>query len=191
MITQALQFLVDTLLGLATLAFLLRFYLQYMAAPFHNPFSQAIVSLTNFAVRPVRKVVPAFGRLDSSTFLLAFITQIIMQTATLWLHDFPLLVADGEAYLALLGLALVGLVKYSIYIFLYAVLLQAILSWVNPYTPMAPVLDSLTRPLLHPLRGIMPKAGAIDLTPLVLFILAELLLMLLVAPLEHALLRSF
>jgi len=188
---QAAEFLLDTLLGLFTLTLLLRFYLQLVAAPFHNPLSQAVVALTNFAVRPTRRAIPAWGGLDSASLLLAFVTQLLLQLGTLWLRDFPLLVADGQAYAAVLGLALLGMIKLSIYIFLYAVLLQAILSWINPYTPLAPTLDSLTQPLLRPLRRYLPATGSVDLTPLLVFILAELLLMLLVVPLEQQLLRLF
>ncbi|MBU3735694.1 MAG: YggT family protein, partial [Methylobacterium sp.] len=176
MFTGAAEFLLNTLLGLFTLALLLRFYLQLTAAPFHNPFCQAVVALTNFAVRPLRRLLPAWGWLDTASLLLAFVAQLALHLATLWLRDFPLLVADAPVFPALLGLAGISLVKLSIYIFMYGVLLQAILSWVNPHTPLAPVLDSLTRPLMRPLRRRIPLAGGIDLTPLVVFIAAELLL---------------
>ena len=75
--------------------------------------------------------------------------------------------------------------KLSIYIFLFAVFMQAILSWVNPYTPMASVLDALTRPILNPLRQRIPLAGGIDLSPLIVFICAQLLFILLIWPLEQ------
>lgn len=191
MFAHAVQFLLETLLGLMTLSFLLRFYLQLTEAPVHNPLSQAVLALTNFAVRPLRRFVPAWRRLDTSTLLLAFFVQLLQYLAMLWLNDFPIMVADDQAYAGLVGLATLGIVKFSIYIFLYAVLLQAILSWINPHTPLAPVLDSLTRPLLRPVRSLMPRTGAIDLSPLLVFILAELLLMLLVLPLEHQIMRLF
>jgi YggT family protein len=184
MLSNALEFLLNTLLGLFTLALLLRFFLQLVAAPFHNPVSQAVIALTNFAVRPARRIIPSWGWLDSASLILALLTQLVLQMSVLWLRDFPLLVADGQVFAAMLALALLSLLKLSIYIFLYGVLLQAILSWVNPYTPLTPVLDSLTRPLLKPLRRIMPAMGGVDLTPLAIFIVAELMLMLLVAPLE-------
>ena len=191
MLAQALEFLFGTVLGLFTLALLLRFYLQLTAAPFHNPFCQAVVALTNFAVRPLRRVLPAWGWLDSASLLLALLSQLLLQLTVLWLRDFPLLVADAPVLPALLGLAALSLVRLSIYIFMYGVLLQAILSWINPHTPLAPVLDSLTRPLLRPLRRRMPLLGGIDLSPLVVFIAAELMLMLLVMPLEMQLSRLF
>jgi YggT family protein len=191
MFSNALEFLLNTLLGLFTLALLVRFYLQLVAAPFHNPVSQAVVALTNFAVRPARRIIPSWGWLDSASVLLALLTQLVLQVGVLWLRDFPLLVADGQVFAAILALAVLNLLKLSIYIFLYGVLLQAILSWVNPYTPLTPVLDSLTRPLLRPLRRIMPAMSGVDLTPLAVFIAAELMLMLLIAPLEMRLQSLF
>lgn len=191
MLTQALEFLFDTLFSLLTLAFLLRCYLQLTGAPFHNPLSQSIVALTNFAVRPVRRLVPAIGWLDTASLLLAFCTQLALQLIVLWLHDFPLLVADSQVFLALLGLASLGVIKLTLYLFLYAVIIQAVLSWINPHAPFAPVLDSLTRPLLRPLRRHMPYTSGVDLSPLVVFIVVQLLLMLLVAPLETRLLHLF
>lgn len=191
MINNALSFLLHTLLGLFTLAVLLRFYLQLTGAPFQNPASQAVVALTNFAVKPLRRIVPGWRGLDLSTLLLAFVGQFLLQLGLLWLHDFPLMVAGHVVWGVLLGLAAVGVLKLSIYIFLYAVLLQAILSWVHPYTIITPVLNALTNPLLRPLRKRIPTAGGIDLTPLIVFIVAEMLLIILVAPLEQQLLRVF
>lgn len=191
MIINALEFLLQTILGLFTIAVLLRFYLQLTGASFQNPVSQAVVALTNFAVKPLRRLIPSWGGLDSSTLLLAYFSQLLLQLGTLWLRDFPLMVAGYSIWLALLGLALTGLLKLSIYIFLYAVFLQAILSWVNPYTVITPALDALTRPLLKPLRKRVPTAGGIDLTPLVVFIGAELLLILIIAPLEQQFLQMF
>lgn len=191
MFAAALEFLLDTLLGLLTLAFLLRCYLQLTGAPFHNQFSQSVIALTNFAVRPVRRFVPAIGWLDTASLLLALLTQLLLQLAILWLRDFPIMVAGSQIALALLGLACLGVVKLTLYMLLYAVIIQAILSWINPRTPLAPVLDSLTRPFLRPLRRHMPGTAGIDLSPLVVFIAVQLLLMLLVAPLESRLLHLF
>jgi YggT family protein len=185
MIANALLFLLQTLLGLFTLAVLLRFYLQLTGAPFQNPASQAIVALTNFAVKPLRRIIPSWRKLDLSTLLLAYFSQFLLLLATQWLRDFPLLVAGQAVWAVLLGLALIEVFKLSIYIFLFAVFMQAILSWVNPYTPMTSVLDALTRPILNPLRQRIPLAGGVDLTPLIVFICAQLLFILLIWPLEQ------
>lgn len=191
MFANAFEFLLDTLLGLLTIAFLLRCYLQLTGAPFHNPFSQSVIALTNFAVRPLRRIVPALGWLDTASLLLALLTQLTLQLAIIWLRDFPLLVAGYQIFLALLGLAALGIIKLTLYLLLYAVIIQAVLSWINPHTPLAPVLDSLTRPFLRPLRRHMPTTAGIDFSPLIVFIVVQLLLMLLVAPLESRLLHLF
>jgi len=191
MLATALEFIFDTLLSLLTLAFLLRCYLQLTGAPFHNPLSQGIVALTNFAVRPLRRLVPAIGWLDTASLLLAFLTQLALQLLVLWLRDFPLFVAGSQVFVALAGLAALGVIKLSLYLFLYAVILQALMSWINPHAPFAPVLDSLTRPLLRPLRRRMPYTAGVDLSPIVVFIVIQLLLMLVVAPLEYRLLHLF
>jgi len=185
MIANALLFLLQTLLGLFTLAVLVRFYLQLTGASFQNPASQAIVALTNFAVKPLRRVIPSWRKLDLSTLLLAYFAQFLLQLGIQWLRDFPLLVAGPAVWGAILGLALIGVFKLSVYIFLFAVFIQAILSWINPYTPISSVLEALTRPILNPLRKRIPMAGGIDLSPLVVFICAQLLFILLIWPLEQ------
>jgi len=191
MITNALQFLLHTILGLFTIAVLLRFYLQLTNAPFHNPVSQTVVALTNFAVRPLRRIIPSWGRLDLSTLLLAYISQLILDIGIQLTRDFPLMVAGYEVWFAIAGLALLGVIKFTIYIFLYAVILQAILNWFNPHTIITPALNAVTRPVMQPVQRLVPRVNGIDLSPLVIFILAELLLILFVTPLELQLLRLF
>jgi YggT family protein len=191
MITNALQFLLHTVLGLFTIALLLRFYLQATNAPFHNPVSQAVIAITAFAVKPLRRIVPSWGKLDLSTLVLAWFSQFLLYLGLLLSQDFPLLVAGHMVWIALAGLALVGILKFSIYIFLYAVILHAILSWLNPHTAITPALNALTRPVMLPVQRHVPRLGGIDLSPLVIFILAQLLLILIVTPLELQLFRLF
>lgn len=191
MINSALSFLLETLLGLFIIALLLRFYLQLTRAPFQNPVSQALISFTNFFVKPLRRIIPGWGGMDIATLLLAYSCELLLQFGLLWLSDFPISVAGDGIWAALPGLALVAILKITIYIFLYAVFLQAILSWVNPYTPISTALDALTRPVLRPLRKLMPATSGFDLTPIVVFIIAGLLLRLFIAPLETQFLRLF
>lgn len=187
MLAQALYFVLETLLGLLSLALLLRFYLQLTNAPFHNPISQAVVAVTNFMVRPTRRVVPSIAGMDISTILLAYIAQFLLRLAGLWLDGYPIAVAAGTIYTALLGLALVSLLQMSVYIFLYAIIIQAVLSWINPHNPATAVLDSLTRPVLNPIRRLIKPMGGLDLSPLVVFVIAQLVLMLVIAPIERQL----
>jgi YggT family protein len=193
LLNNALLFLLQTVLGILTLLFLLRFYFQLTKVSFQNQAAQMIVSLTNFAVKPMRRLMVTLrnlgiAKLDISTFLLAYITQLLLTVLTLWLKDFPLLIAGNSIWLTILSVALIGVISMSITIFLYAVLIQAILSWVNPHTPIAPILNNLTHPILYFLRRFIPPAGNVDLSPLIFIIAAQLLLVTILIPLENSLL---
>ena len=191
MLTNALVFLLNTLLGLMTLAFLLRFYLQATNAPFRNPLSQAVVTVTDFAVIPVRRLLPSMFKLDTSTLALAFLTQLLLQFSLQYLNGFPFALAGNSIWLGLAGLSALHVANLSVDLFLYAIIAQALLSWVNPYTPIAPVLDALTRPILNPIRQLIPSPNGLDLSPLVAILAAQLLQMLVFSPLETAVTKLF
>lgn len=190
MINNVIIFLLEAILGLLSIAFLLRFYFQLTRASFNHPFAQLIVTVTNFAVKPLRRMIPSLGKIDVSTVLLAYLTQWFLNLATLLLQGFPVFVAGNAVWLVTLGLALLAVIEISISIFMYAVLIQAVLSWVSPHTPVAPFLNSLTYPVLIPFRRYVPPAGNFDLSPLVFIILAQLLLTTILIPLENTLLAS-
>lgn len=189
MLIQAVQFLLDTLFGLFALAVLLRFYLQLLRAPFRNPFSQFVAALTDFAVKPLRRVIPGLFGLDLASLLLAWLTEFVLLLALYWLGGFSLISAEPSVFLAVAFLAVVKLLKISIYIVLGAVFIQAILSWVNPHTPLTPVLNSLANPFLQPVRRMVPLVANVDLSPLVVLLIGELLLMVPIAWLETLAMR--
>ena len=191
MLTNALVFLLNTLLGLMTLAFLLRFYLQATNAPFRNPLSQAVVTVTDFAVIPVRRFLPSMFKLDTSTLVLAFLTQLLLQFSLQYLNGFPFALAGNSIWLGLAGLSALHVANLSVDLFLYAIIAQALLGWVNPYNPIAPVLDALTRPILNPIRQLIPSPNGLDLSPLVAILAAQLLQMLVFSPLETAVTKLF
>ena len=185
MLTNALAFLLQTILGLLVLAFLVRFFLQLTRTSFQNPLAQAIISVTNFAVKPLRRILPSWRNIDLSTLILALATQWLLQLGLLSLQDFPLLVAGNLVWFILFGLAVVSIIKLSIYIFIGAVLIQAVLSWVSPYSPISPMLNSFTSPVLRPLRQFFTAANGLDFSPLVFTIVAQLLIITIVVPLEN------
>ncbi|ACT47539.1 YggT family protein [Methylotenera mobilis] len=190
MLNNAILFLLQAVLSILTFAFLLRFYLQLTKAPFQNQLAQLIVTVTNFAVKPLRRVLPSIGKIDLSTLVLAYLTQLVLSICSLWLKGFPILIAGHTVWVVIFGVALIGIVSISLSIFLYAVLIQAILSWVNPHTPIAPVLNSLTYPVLRIFRKYIPPAGSFDLSPLAFIITAQLLLTTILIPLENNLLST-
>jgi YggT family protein len=191
MLTNALVFLLNTLLGLMTIVFLLRFYLQATNAPFRNPLSQAVVKATDFVVIPVRRIVPSMFKLDTSTLVLAFLTQLLLQFSLQYLNGFPFELSGNSIWLGLTCLSVLHVANLSVDLFLYAIIAQALLSWVNPYTPIAPVLDALTRPILNPIRQLIPSPNGLDLSPLVAILAAQLIQMLVFFPLEMTVTKLF
>jgi YggT family protein len=184
MLDQALRFIVDTVFAIVTYAFLLRFTMQWLRAPFRNPLGQAVVALTDWAVKPVRRVVPGYKGLDGSTLVLAWLAQFAWLVA---LHLLSAFGFDGVAAVTLALLACVDLVKAALWLLIIVVFLQAILSWTAPDGPLAGVLNALTFRFLAPIRRMIPPlGGTLDLSPLILIVIAQLALMLPVRWLEGA-----
>ena len=186
MLTQAAQFILETILNLLTLAALLRFYLQLVRAPFNHPFSQFVSAVTDFAVLPLRRIIPGFRGWDVASLVLAFLLQLLLLLSVLALLGFPFAVATPQAFFGILFLSVIKLVKLSIYILMGAVLVQAILSWVNPYNPLAPLLNALTRPFLRPIQRVVPLIANVDISPLILFFICQLIVTFPLAWLESA-----
>jgi YggT family protein len=190
MIEAALKFLIQTLGNLFVIAVLLRFMMQLFRVPFRNPFAQFIVALTDFAVKPLRRVVPGLWGLDWACLVLAWLVELVVVMAGYWLDGFPFALAGGKIWPVMMGLAAVKLLSLTVYLIIGLTLIRAVLSWVNSDTPLVPVVYTLTEPFLRPLRRVVPMISNIDLTPLVLFILCQLVLMVPLLALERALLGS-
>jgi YggT family protein len=201
MIAQALAFLVDTLGTLLIVALLLRFWLQAARAPFNNPLSGLLASVTNWGVKPLRRVVPGLWGLDLATLLLAWLVAwalniVLSLIDPRLLLDFAGSVGPGPAGVgASVGVsavaALVQLVRLFIYMMIAALIVQMLLSWMNPHSPMAPLLDLLLRPFLKPLQARIRPVSGFDLSPLVLLILCQLALILVVGSLARVMLMLF
>ncbi len=190
MLTDALQFLLRIFCELFASAFWLRFYMQWARVPFHNPFAQFIVRVTDFAVRPVRRLLPGLFGLDLASLALFYAAELVAQLGLHWLDGYPFLVAGLKVLPGFLLLALAAAAKLAVYILMGLILIQAVLSWVNPFSPHAAVFYALARPCLAPLQRIVPPISGVDLSPLIAFVLMQLLLIVPVAALgrwAHAL----
>jgi len=191
LITSALSFLVDTAFGLFIVALLLRFYLQWARAPYRHPLAEFLGALTDFAVRPARRVIPGLWGLDLATLVLAWLAQFVELAIVLYLKGYQLGSQAGLAFAAVALMAAVALVKLMLYIVMVTVIVQAVLTWINPYSPVMPLLNSLTRPFLRVFRRFVPPIGNVDLSPLFVVIVCQLLLMVPVAYVEAAITRLF
>ncbi|TXI29551.1 MAG: YggT family protein [Nitrosomonas oligotropha] len=177
MSNQILIFLVDTILGLLSLALLLRFYFQLLRVPYYNSVSQFLIAVTDFIVRPARRFIPGWAGIDLSTLVLAWLLECII-IASMYMvqgHDFEINIVTSLGVMGLLGI--VEIIKTTLYIVLIMIIMQAVLSWVNPHSPLAPLLESFTRPFLAVFRKRIPPVANVDLSPLFVLILIQVLLM--------------
>lgn len=151
-------FLIDIIFQLYATALLIRLLLQWVRADFYNPVSQFIVKITNPPVIPLRKIIPGFGGIDIATLLLAFLVLAI-KTMLVYQTIEPLavgIIAIGQTLIL------------AISIFLYSIIIQAILSWVNPdpYNPIVALLNSLTFPVLKHFKRLVPPISGMDISPI-------------------------
>ncbi len=182
---DALRFLINTVFGLVVYTALLRFIMQWLRAPFRNPLGQATIALTDWAVKPMRRIVAGRAGYDWASLLVAWIAQVLWLVALIALAA-PLW--NGSLVGFVVAMALLELLKAALWIMIGAIFIQAILSWVAPDGPLAGVLNALTFRVLAPIRRVVPPiGGSLDLSPLIAIVLAQLILMLPVAWLEGAL----
>lgn len=178
-VANPIEFLISTLFSLYILAVLLRFLLALVRADFYNPVSQFLVKATNPVLIPLRRVIPSAGKVDTS----ALVLMLALQMAALGLIA---LLRDGDtSFTALLILSIAELLGLVLNVFLFAILIQVIMSWINPgaYNPAVSLLYSITEPVLRPCRRLIPPFSGIDLSPLVALIGIQLVKMLLLPPL--------
>lgn len=167
MFAQLLITLVQTLSDLLTGLFLLRFFMQWMRVPFRNPLGQFVIAATDWAVLPARRLIPGVLGLDVASVLMAWLMQMSLLGVVALLSDHwsTLLLVQG----------LIETVRVLIYMVIGLVLLQAVMSWISPHAPLAPVVNALTQPLLAPLQRFIPPLGGVDLSPLALLLILQVL----------------
>lgn len=183
---QIADFLLSTLFQLYIALILLRFLLQWARADFYNPLSQFIVKVTSPLLRPLRRIIPGWGGLDVACLLLAYLVTLV-QVALVGAHIAPynfLGLLDGQMMgpVSLLLVSLLDLITLAIGLYMIAIVIQAIASWVSPgnYNPALTLLYSLTEPLLRPARRLLPPIAGLDLSPILVLLALQVTKMLLV-----------
>ena len=166
-LSLALVFIINAVTSLYLLVLLLRFWMPWLRADFRNPLAQGILRITSPLVIPVRRIVPSFGRLDTATILVAFVVQYL----TIVLLLLILKTSAGMGPIAVT--ALVKLTVLSVYLFVYAIFIRIILSWISPgsYNPATTIITTLTEPVLRPIRRLIPAMGGFDISPIFAIIL--------------------
>jgi YggT family protein len=176
--TSPLEFLITTLFSLYILAVMLRFLLGAVRADFYNPISQFLVRITNPLLLPLRRIIPGIGKYDTASLVLLLILQLISLVVIVLLRG------GDIAFINLLAAAVIKIILLMINVFIFAIFVQVILSWISPgtYNPVNALLNSLTSPVLGPIQRIIPPVSGMDLSPLFALIGLQVLKML-VAPL--------
>jgi YggT family protein len=174
---QAIYFLVDSVASFFAALFVLRFLMQACRVSFGGPFGHFVVTLTNWAVKPLRRAIPGVAGFDWASVVAAYVLLLVPALLVFVLFGAPGAVDAPVFWLSVLMRGLISLLRLVVYVYIGALILQAVLSWINPYSPLAGPADQLTRPLLAPIRSVLPPLSGIDLSPLVAILLLQVVLM--------------
>lgn len=170
--SQIAVFLIDTIFTLYIATFIIRLLLGFARANFNNPLSQFLVKVTNPVLVPLRRFIPAIGSIDTSAVLAAFVLILIKVSLLL------LVTTSSIHFPGSLLVAVRDLLTTIIWVYIIALLIQALTSWIGNTqgNPVIPLVNSLTAPILRPIRKVVPLIGMMDLSPLVAILGLNILL---------------
>lgn len=179
MLANVLLLILNTLVGFLSLMLLARFFMQWQRVSFRNQIGHFVVTTTDWLVRPLRRFVPGLFGLDMASLLPVWVLQTALVFVELMLHGVALGGGAAGALLGIWGLGLVETLRMMVYLVFAVVLVSAVLSWVSPHAPAAPLFHALAEPFLRPFRRIVPSIANVDLSPLVLLLVLQVVLMVL------------
>lgn len=167
--TQALIFVLKTFTHLYLLLLLLRFWLPLLRADFRNPVAQGILRITSPLVIPLRRFIPAIGRVDTATVLVAFTIEYLLILLLLTLSRVT------PEFLPIAITAIMDLAVLSLNMFFFVILIKIIMSWVAPnnYNPVTAMLTTISEPVLRPFRRMLPPIGGIDISPIFAIVIIQ------------------
>lgn len=169
---NTLWFLLDTVGKLLATACLLRAYMHWLGIASRDPIGQFVVAITDWLIKPLRRLMPVSRQIDWSSLLAALLVSTVMAVSFVLLTG----LSAAPVFGALVLTAVFWLLKWSVILMIIVVIAHAVLSWVNPQAPVAPTLEALSRPFLAPIRRLLPLVGGVDLSPLVLIIGLQVIL---------------
>lgn len=173
----ALLFLIDTVFSLYIGILVVRAILVWVGANYFDPLTQFVIRCTNFISKPLRRVIPNYRNIEISTLLLIFTLEIVKYLLIGFItYGVPNIVG-------ILILSLGDIIRLFLLVFFYAIILQAIFSWVQPYSPVNRALHQFTSPIMQPLHRIVPPVGGFDITPIPALIILQLLIIVVAGPL--------
>ncbi len=188
--TSPLTLILTTLIDLYVLLVLLRFMLQMARADFHNPVSQFIVKLTSPPLKYLRRGIPSISGQDVAAIVLCliiiYVKFVLLRLLNIEAVEINNTIAfiGSVSYLGLLIYSMADLISLFLSIFLFAILIQVVLSWINPgnYNPVIGLVNSLAAPALRPIQKLIPPVGGLDLSPLFAMLMIVVAKMLIIPP---------
>lgn len=174
--TQLLIFLIDAVFGFFVFMLLARFYMQLARVSFRNQFGQFVIAITDWCVQPARRIIPGLGGIDLPTLVMAILFQGVLIALTMASKG---VMPGVGSIIGIVLMAVLELIKTSVWLLIIVVIGAAILSWVSPHSPVAPTLNGIAAPFLRPLQKVIPPIAGVDLSPLVLLLILQVVLMLL------------
>ena len=188
--TSPLILIFTTLIDLYVLLILLRFILQMLRADFHNPVSQFIVKVTTPPLKLLRRGIPSISGQDTSSIVLCllityvkFVLLGLLNVETIPINN-TIAFIGSTSHLGLLIYSIADLISLFFSIFLIAILIQVIMSWINPgnYNPVIGLVNSVAAPALRPIQKFIPPIGGLDLSPIFAMLMITVIKMLLIPP---------
>lgn len=170
------DFLLQTAAVILGVTLLVRAYMNYLGMPARNPLAQFAIVLTDWLVRPLRRLLPAAGRFDSAAVVAALLVALVYVALRFLLVGVGF---DSLPWSGLLLMALLQLLRWALYLVLWLTLLHVVLSWINPHAPIAPAVAMLVRPFLAPFQRALPTVGGFDLSPIVVILIVNVMLIVL------------
>lgn len=170
--SQAGTFLIQSLGSFYLAVVMLRFLLQLVRADFYNPISQFLIKATHLPSKPLRKVFPTYRSFDMASLVLALLVQLLVIEVTALVNGFSLV----NLFYAIAWGAL-GAISLVLNLYLYGLLIIIVVSWVAPQSqhPALILLNQLIRPAMSPFQRIIPPLGGLDLSPIFMFLVINML----------------
>lgn len=172
---NAFTYLIGTLLDLYITAVMLRLLLQWVRADFYNPVCQFLVRVTNPLLLPLRRVIPAVGRVDTA----AIVLMLALEILGVWIVT--RIASSALAPVQILLFSFTKLLATLLMTYFFLIIAAVILSWVGGRMrhPVIPLVYQLTDPVMRPIRKVIPPIAGLDLSPVFALIGIRFLLLLL------------
>jgi len=174
MFSDIFQFVLRIVFILLGTVLILRVWAHAVRLHPFNPYAQTLLRLSNWLTQPIRRLVPLGRWVDWPALLACHVVALVYLVLSVLVLTGALPSLASMA--ALLPVALLTVLEWVFNVVLWLTLIQAVLSWVNPMAPIMPVVQVLTKPLLDPIRRVLPTLAGIDFSPLVLLILAQIVM---------------